>query len=193
MRRREGFTLFEILGAVTILAIVYAWLATSAMQGMRSEGLSKRRLEASLRIDEHLMALETDLAAGIVPPIGRTEEQLDDLYWLLVEVTPFDPSPFLGEEFPPEAATSTLLLPPERPDEAFLRVVDMRLRWEEAGEVFEVRRTTLVQDQAQIAALFPEPGQGLPGEGLGEDAGAGAGDEEPTADEMIEMLQGLAE
>ena len=43
--RRGGFTLFEILGAVTILAVVYSWLATSAMQGMRSEGFAKQRLD----------------------------------------------------------------------------------------------------------------------------------------------------
>jgi len=157
---RGGFTLFEVLGAVTILAVVYAWLATSAMQGMRSEGLSKRRLEASLRIDEELMALETDLATGIVPPVGHTEKDLDGgIFRLVLDVTPFDPSPYLGdaaEDFLPDGATSTLLMPPERPEDAFLRVVDMRLRWDEAGDEFEVRRTTLVQDQAQIAELFPD-------------------------------------
>lgn len=157
---RGGFTLFEVLGAVTILAIVYAWLATSAMQGMRSEGLSKRRLEASLRIDQELMALETDLATGVVPPVGHTEQDLDGgLFRLVLDVTPFDPSPYLevaGEDFLPEGATSTLLMPPERPEDAFLRIVDMRLRWDEAGDEFEVRRTTLVQDQAQIAELFPD-------------------------------------
>lgn len=192
--RRDGFTLFEILGAVTILAIVYSWLATSAMQGMRSEGLSKRRLEASLRIDEELMALETDLATGTVPPVGHTEQDLDDSFHLVVDVTPFDPTPYLGEDFPPEGLTQSLLLPPDKPDQALLRVVDMRLQWEEGGNPFEVRRTTLVQDQEQIAQFFPDNGQGGATGQTGADTGK-SGSGKPTDEEgqkLLEMLKSMA-
>jgi prepilin-type N-terminal cleavage/methylation domain-containing protein len=154
-----GFTLIEILGAVMILAIVYSVLATSAMDGMRAEGISRRRLEASLLIDEELMEIETNVAAGIVPPIGETEEEIDDLHLLRVNVTPFDPTLFLGEAFvPPETGATTLLGSPQRPEDAFLRIVDMRLQWDEGGIPFEVRRTTLVQDSARLTEIFPESG-----------------------------------
>lgn len=155
-KRRSGFTLFEILGAVTILAVVYSWLATSAMQGMRSEGLSKRRLEASLLIDQELMEIETAIATGTTPEVGRTERELDGEYRLVTEVTPFDPTPYLGEDFPPEGATTTLLLPPERAEDAFLRLVDLTVSWDDGADEREVRRTTLAYDLETVAELFPD-------------------------------------
>ncbi|MGH0032054.1 MAG: type IV pilus modification PilV family protein [Myxococcota bacterium] len=161
-RSRGGFTLFEILGAVTILAIVYSWLASSAMQGMRSEGLSKRRLEASLLVDEEMMKIETGLAAGLTPDVGVQETSLDDVFRLVVEVSPFDPTPFLGEALVPEdgeePVVPTLLVPPTRPQDALLRLVDVRVLWDEGDGELEVARTTLVYDVAQIAELFPEEG-----------------------------------
>ncbi|MFB3118027.1 MAG: prepilin-type N-terminal cleavage/methylation domain-containing protein, partial [Myxococcota bacterium] len=49
-----GFTLIEVLGAVAILAILYTTLATVAIRGLRSEGESRRMLEASLLADWQL-------------------------------------------------------------------------------------------------------------------------------------------
>ena len=52
MRRSDpGFTLLEVMAAVAVVAIVFTTLARVANQGMQSQGISKRRLEASLLAD----------------------------------------------------------------------------------------------------------------------------------------------
>ena len=53
-RRLQAFTMLEVLAAVSVLAIVYLVLANVAIEGLRAEGESMRRLEASLIADELL-------------------------------------------------------------------------------------------------------------------------------------------
>lgn len=200
-RDRGGFTLFEILGAVTILAIVYTWLATSAMQGMQSEGISKRRLEASLLADQALMEIETGFAMGVTPEIGSTESEIDDIYSLVVEVIPFDPTPFLGEDFleaedglPPESASTTLLLPPDDPEQAFLRILDLRVVWREGEHEHAVRRTTLYWNQEIMAEAFPAEAEGAGGEAIdAEDLDPDDFLDESGQPDVEEMLKKLME
>ena len=67
-----GFTLIEVLGAVAILAILYTTLATVAIRGLRSEGESRRMLEASLLADWQLSEFELELETVIVFHAGTT-------------------------------------------------------------------------------------------------------------------------
>ena len=79
MRNSDGgFTLIEVLGAVAILAILYTTLSTVAIRGLRSEGESRRMLEASLLADWELSEFELELQTGAAPEIGVTQsEELD--------------------------------------------------------------------------------------------------------------------
>lgn len=158
-RGPRGFTLFEVMAAVIVLGMLYSVLATSAIQGLRSEGESKRRMEASLLVDELLMEIEANIAIGESPPVGRTEEEIEH-YQVVTEVVPFDLMPYLGEEFSLEEMNSTLLLPTDDPDDSFLRVTSVVVRWLEAEGEHEVRRTTLTYDAAAVADLFPSEGGG---------------------------------
>ena len=70
MRSSEGgFTLFEVLGAVAILAILYTTLSTVAIRALRSEGESRRMLEASLLADWELSEFELELETGAAQPV----------------------------------------------------------------------------------------------------------------------------
>lgn len=172
-RRRAGFTLFEVMAAVIVLGMLYSVLATSAIQGLRSEGQSRRRLEASLIVDELLLELEAELAGGETPPIGTSESEMEP-YVVVMDVRPFDLASYLGEiggiggeedaTLPLEQIESPLLVPPDQPEESVLRIVDLAVRWREAEGEHEVRRTTFVYDAAAVAGLFPE----TEGEGEGE-------------------------
>jgi prepilin-type N-terminal cleavage/methylation domain-containing protein len=174
-RRARGFTLFEVMAAVLVLGILYTVLATSAIQGLHSEGVSRRRLEASLVADDYLAQIEAGIAAGTFPELGAAEEEVEGGYQVVVEVVPFDPSPYLGEKFleslPQQGdPTPTLLAPPARPDQSLLRSVSVVVRWQEAEGEYEARRTTLAYDTAAVASMFPD-------EAGGAEAGAGAGAE----------------
>jgi hypothetical protein len=99
--RRDGaFTLLEVMAAVLVLGMLYAVLATAAIQGLRSEGESKRRIEASLLADRWLSDLEIQLALGQVPEKGTQQEEVQS-YVVSTNVVPFDPTAMMevGEKF----------------------------------------------------------------------------------------------
>jgi prepilin-type N-terminal cleavage/methylation domain-containing protein len=70
----RAFTLLEVMAAVALLGILYTVLARVAIEGLRAEGESKRRLEASLladaRLEETFNTLEGSVA---MPPVGHSE------------------------------------------------------------------------------------------------------------------------
>ena len=66
-RKKRGFTLLEVLAAVAILSIWFIVLMGSAIQGLRAEGVSKRRLEAAMIADRKLSELEAASLGGTVP------------------------------------------------------------------------------------------------------------------------------
>jgi prepilin-type N-terminal cleavage/methylation domain-containing protein len=68
--RERGFTLFEVMAAVLVLGMLYAVLANAAMQGLQSEGETRRRLQASLIADRALAEIETQLALGVILPLA---------------------------------------------------------------------------------------------------------------------------
>ena len=182
-----GFTLFEVMAAVLVLGILYTVLATSAIEGLRSEGESKRRLQASLLADEYLIELESELAVGLFPDIGTEETELDQ-FQLVIEVAPFDVTPYLGEAFQEELAEgSTSLLAADTAEESLLRLVSVVVRWFEAAEEHEVRRSTLAYDQATIAGLVPSSEAGPdPSEFLNPDGS-------PNIQAMMDRIQQITE
>jgi len=160
-----GFTLFEVLGAVAVLAILYTTLSTVAIRGLRSEGESRRMLEASLLADWELSAFELELQTGAAPEIGITKsEEEEDGFTVTWEVTPFQAQIFktaLDKKREKNAANPAAQTAPVPVGQVgatdgvappFLRV-ELRVSWFEAGNERSVTRTIFAVDE-DAAAKF---------------------------------------
>ncbi len=86
----QAFTMLEVLAAVSVLAIVYLVLASAAIEGLRAEGESLRRLEASLIADELLSDIEAQLNLALAMPESSEEIERDE-FLVRIDVRPFDP------------------------------------------------------------------------------------------------------
>jgi len=202
--RRDAFTLLEVMAAVLILGLLYAVLAEAAIRGLRSEGVSRRKVEASLIADRFLSDLEAQLALGQIPKSGQ-EEQSVDVYRVGISVQPFDPTPILdtiekiekergidrkprmqkseeqnsmevGAQNPGATPTEDLLAPPRTGQEGRLRRIDVSVTWQDGEREEHVSRTTFAFDTSGLEQLFPKKGEGLDaGAGTGEDGATGIG------------------
>ncbi len=168
-RARRGFTLLEVLGAVLVLGLLYSVLADVAIQGLRAEGESRRRLEASLFADELLSEIEASIAFGEVPPLGLTVEE-DDLYSIELEVASFDTSALIPPGALGEDETLASLMGNEA-DESAIREITLTIWWSEGDRDLSVKRTTLALSTTD---LMPAPGAGGPAD-LDAAAAAGGG------------------
>ncbi|MEE2672196.1 MAG: hypothetical protein VX466_00260 [Myxococcota bacterium] len=89
-----AFTLLEVLAAVSILGIWFGVLASVAIQGMRAEGESERRIRASLVADRYVTGLEVGIDIGQYPEEAEGESEEDE-FTILVEslpITEMEPS-----------------------------------------------------------------------------------------------------
>jgi len=77
-RAERALTLLEVMAAVAILGIVYAYLSKAASQGILTAGESRWRLEASLLADQELADLERATRAGVPLEAGEQDRQVDD-------------------------------------------------------------------------------------------------------------------
>jgi prepilin-type N-terminal cleavage/methylation domain-containing protein len=173
-RPAGGFTLLEVLAAVLVLGLLYTMLANVAIDGLRSEGESKRRLGASLVADRVLADIESQLDSGAVPPLGSSEEQ-EDPYQIDVSVTPLE-LPF--DLVPPNAEPGTkfepLVLGGDTPQDNRLRSIEVRVTWDELDRELSVVRTTYAFDASGLDAVL---GTGTPGSDTGATPGAAASGE----------------
>jgi prepilin-type N-terminal cleavage/methylation domain-containing protein len=145
-RAERAFTLFEVLAAVAILGILYTTLISWAMDALLAEGVSKRRLQASLVADRHLAELELELDAGIVPPIGE-EETESDAFRIVVSVQPFD---LVLPDSEPGSASSPVLVDLTSDGLTPIREIQIRVIWLEAETEFEVVRAGFAVDTTQL-------------------------------------------
>ena len=151
-----GFTLFEVLGAVAIMGISYALLATVAVQSVRSIGESQRRIQASMMADDQLAEIE--LAAEIGQPIELRDEEFDEEPFLVrVEVLDME------ELYPPQgdvsqannlieylAAESAGAFAELRQSNfllGYLREIHVTVSWMEGIDEKVVTRTAFIYDQ----------------------------------------------
>jgi hypothetical protein len=167
-----GFTLFEVLGAVAILAILYTTLSTVAIRALRSEGESQRMLKASLLADWEISAFELELDTGAAPEIGITEseDEDEDGFKVTWEVTPLQTKIYqTALEKEQESNETDPSGPTAAPDDAapqFLRV-ELRVSWFEAGNERSVSRTLFAVDEdaaANFATAIPQGDRGVEGE-----------------------------
>ena len=144
---QRGFTLLEVLAAVAILGIWYMVIAALAMQGLRSEGESRRLLEASLVADAAIADLESSVAEGTPLPIEVTEEEKED-FLVITEVEVIDiPIPLAdGQPIPPTGPKSVFanLLGPK--GESPVRRINVKVTWTEATRPRSVVRETYTLD-----------------------------------------------
>lgn len=170
-RSARGFTLLEVLASVLVLGLVFTMLAEVAIVGLRSEGIDRRRAEASLLADQELALLESLLATGTPLENGLTEKEQEP-YRIAIEVLPEDvmallPPPVLEEALPEDEGELATLLVDDRGDSRVQRI-RVVVEWDEGVEIERVERTTHTFDTSELAALFPaeaEPGaDGEPGE-----------------------------
>ncbi|HXK26200.1 MAG TPA: prepilin-type N-terminal cleavage/methylation domain-containing protein [Myxococcota bacterium] len=182
--RRRGFTLLEVMAAVLVLGLIYTVLAEAAIRGLRSEGISRRRVEASLIADRFLADLESQVELGEVPTSG--EEQHDvDVYHVGIRVEPFDPTPMLDtiaqiekQRSRPDrkknnadqtkassmevgaptagAPTEDLLAKPRSGEDGRLRRIDVAVTWQDGDREQHVLRTTFAFDTTGLDQLFPD-------------------------------------
>ena len=151
MRKSElGFTLFEVLGAVALLAIVYITLATAAMRGLRSEGISQRIFKASLIADWELGEFETKLRQGLIPELGFTEGSEEEGFVVSWEVTPLEPPfPIAGSKLETEdenPLAAAIFTPSSNGEPAFVQI-QLTVSWFEGAQEHSVTRTTVAVDQ----------------------------------------------
>ena len=166
MRGAErGFTLFEVLGAVALLALVYSTLSTVAIRGLRTEGESQRILKASLLADWELTELEMQIEQGLLPEIGVTESEGEE-FTLSWDVTGFRPP--LGDgsadpkgltPWPQSSGGASLFDDSGNPQPSFLQI-QLRVSWQEGERERSVTRTTYAVDEGAalnlMTALVPE-------------------------------------
>jgi prepilin-type N-terminal cleavage/methylation domain-containing protein len=164
MNRRSpshsAFTLLEVLAAVAILGVLYVVLADVAIQGLRAEGRSRRRMEASLVADRALSEIEIEIEAGGVPEFGHLPETEEDLFRIAVEVRPYS-IPLLGGA---ADAGSDTAAPSEGGALASLREIEVTVTWDEGVDELQVVRTTYAFDAAAasgqlLEATTPQEGE----------------------------------
>ncbi len=158
--RSRGFTLLEVLAAVALLAILYTTLAGVAIQGLRAEGEAQRLLEASLLADEQLAEIETVIASGGAPPVGRSESE-HDLFLVSVNVAPVDLALLLpGDAAAAEGEGQSLL---SGADGSPVSLIEVVVSWREGVGERSTTRTTYAFDPLVVADLLGAAGA-LPGQ-----------------------------
>ena len=162
-RRSRAFTLLEVMAAVAVIAIVFSTLARVASQGLASEGASKRRFEASLLADAALAVIEIQLADGVAPEIGESEEEVG-LFQVVTTVRSFD----LASAIPIEElevddpATTATLAGVLGDDLSPIRKIRIAVSWAEGVHDYQVIRTTYGIDPVALEGLTNPTSPSLP-------------------------------
>lgn len=171
MRNDRGFSLLEVMAAFSLLIILFIPLVHAAIDGLRSEGESRRTLEASLLADNTLAEIESGLALGLVPDVG-TQELLEGEFRILTAVSSFNPPRASAEDTAAAPSGISIFPASGSPDVSPLRKIEVSVSWPGYGETAlegdrsgsqnRVVRTTFAFDigaiQDRLLALAPQPG-----------------------------------
>lgn len=87
-RHASGFTLFEVLAAALVLALVGTLLIGSMNTNLSHQSDARMRLEAGRLADSALADLEATLFDGSAPPLGEDERQ-EGAFVVRTKVAPF--------------------------------------------------------------------------------------------------------
>lgn len=155
-----GFTLIEVLGAVAVLAILYTVLAGVAIQALRAEGESRRRMEASLLIGEHMAILEAAIALGSAPALGEQTEEIE-IFTIETRVRSIEAGALgFDSTEATEGSAEMLFAESENSDPPPLREIEILIRWSEGDRELEIARSTYALDTTGMAGQFPTASDG---------------------------------
>jgi type II secretory pathway pseudopilin PulG len=144
-------TLLEVMAAVAILGLVYTVLATAATRGIRIEGDSRRRMEASLLAEQALAEIETQLATGVAPQLGTQENERDG-YLVSVDAEPFELPVDLASALPAAAAGVPSVFGGGGAPSLVSRIT-IRVSWPDGLEDRSLELVTFAFDPAEVSAL----------------------------------------
>lgn len=170
-RSETALTLLEVMAAVALLGILYAYLAKAASQGILTTGDSRWRLEASLLLDEEFAALERQLGDGAPIDVGSTEEERD--LFTIERISEPLALPLELLEEPAEGSALSLLSGANTVEEpGLLRRVTLRVSWFDGIHDQFLERTTFAVDISSLplptgtlpAGTLPPGGLRPPGE-----------------------------
>jgi prepilin-type N-terminal cleavage/methylation domain-containing protein len=154
--RQSAFTLLEVMVAVGVLGLLYTVLAGIAMDGLRAEGETGRRLRASLLADLSLHDLEAGLDLGATPPLGRQEQEQDE-FVITVDVSEWE-LPLPAETGDDPSPPASLIRRSRGARSSPLRRIDVHVSWTEGVSERSVTRTSFGLDlEAAAAALDSLP------------------------------------
>ncbi len=151
--RNPGFTLLEVMAAVALLGILYSVLARVAIEGLRAEGESKRRIEASMLADERVAGSFTGLEGGVVmPPLGHSETTEGD-FTVALDVALFVPPVEWGVAASIDKTPILFASTPGASGAQALRTVQLSVSWLEGAEERHVSRIIYLIDFERVTAL----------------------------------------
>lgn len=157
-RQLRGFTLLEVLAAVTILAIWYVVIAAVATNGLRTQGISLRLMEASEIAGRIMTEIEATTLNGGAPEHLDEESEEGD-FAVRVLVLPFD---FTGSEDAnpvSEPGTDpdlqTLLKTEMSGFSRHLVSIHVNVSWEEGQARRAVNRTSFAFNLENARKIYP--------------------------------------
>jgi prepilin-type N-terminal cleavage/methylation domain-containing protein len=148
-RARHGFTLFEVLAAALVLALVGTLTIGSMNINLGHLSDARLRLEAGRIADTALADIEATLFDGSAPPIGADETQVGS-FRLQSRVTPFGmlfdaEQTKTGDEA--EATGLFAIIAKEMPGmPRHIRVIQVKVAWGAPGSSDQVERATIAFD-----------------------------------------------
>ena len=176
------------MAAVALLAILYTVLARVAIEGLRGENDSRRRLEAALLADARIAESFTALSSAFVLPDFGHQESAEGDFTLALDVTPFIPPAEWGLGETAGAAQGLFASAPGTQGAQALRTVQLTVSWLEGAEKRQVSRTIFLLDFNRVSAMASTAEQNNP---EGSSNGAGAQPQEPTDAQNQQGIQDL--
>lgn len=169
-RRKDAFTLLEVLAAAIIFAMVVTVLVGTSSTAVHRIGTSTRELEADQLADSALADIEIQLQQGIAPAVEEEETEVEDFVVrtsrrsFAPEGTAASPAgrparPVPGTLPSPSVAGSDVasLLGASLPEVArFLVEYDVEVSWLEQDAVHSVHRTTFAFDWESAATEYAD-------------------------------------
>jgi prepilin-type N-terminal cleavage/methylation domain-containing protein len=152
-RTERALTLLEVMAAVAILGIVYAYLARAASQGILTTGETRWRLEASLLADRVLVDLEREMQATGTLEAGETEFDEGDFH-VVRRVEPFELPPELVPQADTDDDAGASLLTADGNRPGILRRIRIEVSWFDGIHERTLERISFGYDEAGAAALL---------------------------------------